>query len=735
MENKIISGLMLTLVAGLVLAPLARATNLSEFPGFLAKVEDGVSTPNYYIVVGDNAAPIDVVGAIDVASTLASALSYQEKSVPGVTTTEVEGKELEYSLDESSVQYGLTKTHVPLLWRGDISFRGDTYYSYEKVYVTAEASNSLSDDLVNGSAKGIVSNITYDFILSEPIDNSTDPITIENPLKLNIFGKEYQIIGFDSSSITILSGVTGMADSTTPVEYEGYKFYVVDGETGEWAKIQVTDEEGNVVASDIYELGKSPLEFNLGGKTIKVKVLSVYASAITSTITAKLAVGEEVEKKIPVGTGDDSVFPEEPWVLSAVHTSGSAPNMLFKGLAITYDFSRDSFEDSDTSIYLGVEEKVVAPNGYFEVGVEGFKVNDFATVTVEPVEKLDVYDEDNPETMVGEDLYGLKLVSDIPVFGASQEYSEYYVLYNDTHYVEAYKIGDTVVTTSSKIVAFNSTGWSGPSEGEVTRVLQVTGKFDATSFDVSVTFNATNVSATTETDKVSNVGVKKVEVVVGSDRITLNFHGLTSAAPYLGATKDEAEASDVVYGQGIGKGYTDVITDYGVVLKNLETNAENDKVVMEIPADEQKLVLYVGKIGGTTTTGGTYKEAVAITSPVAKLASEVDTAVLDKDLILVGGPCANPLVQQLVDAGKLNETYTCAGGVPGEAWTPNTAYIIVVDDAFNGHRAMIVAGTMGTDTRVACSALQNYDTYLSGIESNAVKIDTTVAASPVVTAL
>jgi hypothetical protein len=109
----------------------------------------------------------------------------------------------------------------------------------------------------------------------------------------------------------------------------------------------------------------------------------------------------------------------------------------------------------------------------------------------------------------------------------------------------------------------------------------------------------------------------------------------------------------------------------------------------------------------TATEAGTYKTYAPLSLPVAKLASEVTPAdKANANIVLVGGPCANSLVQALVDAGKLDASMTCAGGNPGPAWTPGAAYVKVVEDAFaTGRVALVVAGTNAADTRLATSLL------------------------------
>ena len=105
---------------------------------------------------------------------------------------------------------------------------------------------------------------------------------------------------------------------------------------------------------------------------------------------------------------------------------------------------------------------------------------------------------------------------------------------------------------------------------------------------------------------------------------------------------------------------------------------------------------------GTATAGGKYNEAVPVTNPVAKLASEIpQDSTLNQDLILVGGPCANPIVETLL-AKDWNVTSACdywLGGTDADLAAGN-GLIKVVEDVFeSGQKALIVAGTNAEDTR------------------------------------
>jgi len=113
----------------------------------------------------------------------------------------------------------------------------------------------------------------------------------------------------------------------------------------------------------------------------------------------------------------------------------------------------------------------------------------------------------------------------------------------------------------------------------------------------------------------------------------------------------------------------------------------------------------------TTTAGVTYNEAAPLLQSIAKLDTDimdyqgniVDTgAVNNYHLVLVGGPCVNVLAWKLVQDGKLDANYTCHGS----AWTPGTAYVIAIDNAFaTGKIALLVAGTSAADTKLATDVL------------------------------
>jgi hypothetical protein len=114
-------------------------------------------------------------------------------------------------------------------------------------------------------------------------------------------------------------------------------------------------------------------------------------------------------------------------------------------------------------------------------------------------------------------------------------------------------------------------------------------------------------------------------------------------------------------------------------------------VEITYPDQQAEAIVAVGSNPTFTAAGGgtTVETAVKITEPVAKLDSEIDTAAITYDLVLVGGPCVNTLVATL-----LKDTVTC------DTWAYSEGIIKEVTGIFGtSHKALIVAGTTKADTR------------------------------------
>ncbi|UCD07423.1 MAG: S-layer protein, partial [Candidatus Aenigmatarchaeota archaeon] len=143
------------------------------------------------------------------------------------------------------------------------------------------------------------------------------------------------------------------------------------------------------------------------------------------------------------------------------------------------------------------------------------------------------------------------------------------------------------------------------------------------------------------------------------------------------------------------------ITDYGTFVDLLGDSVGIKNIVVYYPG---KRPAYPNVAVGANPSivvgeaaGGTVEQAVKITQPVAKFASEIsDPSGITSDLILIGGPCANSLVATLMNttaATCFTDWQAYDGGI-------TEGIIKEFTDAFgSGQKALVVAGTNAADTR------------------------------------
>jgi hypothetical protein len=213
------------------------------------------------------------------------------------------------------------------------------------------------------------------------------------------------------------------------------------------------------------------------------------------------------------------------------------------------------------------------------------------------------------------------------------------------------------------------------------------------------TFTIKLVGSSDETSPISQPGILLFEEKDdSSDRYSVLVTATTEtsgsnnvampAAPIFTASEDSEQ-------RGTDSTIIDYVDLYGTYA--VRTTSGQDTLTIYYPDDQVHAIIGVGEADKTASIGGatgaTVDAAVVITSPVAKLDNEINTATLASDLILVGGPCANALVAELAAD---NTT-----GIPAcDSWTLTEGLIKEVTNAFgSGRKALVVAGTTADDTR------------------------------------
>jgi S-layer protein (TIGR01564 family) len=161
-------------------------------------------------------------------------------------------------------------------------------------------------------------------------------------------------------------------------------------------------------------------------------------------------------------------------------------------------------------------------------------------------------------------------------------------------------------------------------------------------------------------------------------------------------------------------GNTDVTryVDLWGTFAELDTGGDQDRINIYYPDEQVYGTLVVldkdasVSVGGTTG-GGTIRSSVPVTQALAKLDNEVSAADRNgKHLILVGGPYANALVEELATATP-SKTWTRA---QWDAKGAGSAIVQLVDNAFvSGRSALVVSGYTADDTRAVTTVLQNFD--------------------------
>ena len=698
--KKFAASSLAALMAGATFAGAALAA--TSVGGVLKTLgEQATAGTPYLVVVGDTAAASDVVGAIDVASALAQHVT-REVAIPGVTVFDVEGKVWDnVELDPPSTpSVSLTKTHVPYLIRDKFTFNEKEYYVTERIVLPADLKVETDDIEYNGTLYLTdLTGLSYQYVFNTNLNLTELGVSYDKPLEVRLLGKTYYILSVSPTTITLLTGEVGLADANNPMRFGNYNLYVVDGHSGEWAKVQIRDANDNVLSTIILDEG----EIKNTGLGFKIKLLRVWTSTITNTATGRLLVGSEVEDT--VNNGEDFVG-NWKWDFNISHSGSIAASDY---IGIVYQPQ----EDEDKHVKIG--SRFVAPEGYFEIGYPRNVVDQFVRLDISLAGSTTVYP-DVTATTGWSATGGLLISADTPVF-VDETSSKILIYHNSSanRYVYAY-----YDDAAKKYIEVNT---------DVNTTV-LTGKFDNTQFALDL-------------EVVGSTGSLTLNVSYGAtyDAVTLTYTiSSTNRFEFLGSNRGEAESGELSVrwrgGTPASKGNVeyDFTSPYGIVVVNPKSNGNADKVVLKIPAEQQKAYVYVGRMKGETTEGGTYRTYAPLSLPVAKLASEVTNAdKANANIVLVGGPCVNSLVQALVDAGKLDAKFTCAGGELGEAWTPGTAYVKVIEDAFaTGRIALVVAGTDAADTRRATSLLSQGG--LTDRTETGVTITGTVTA-PVITPL
>jgi hypothetical protein len=659
-------------------------------------ITDGVF--NGKVVVGENAATSDVVGAIDIAASLqAEAKTATEVSCAGtvsVTGGKTEDVPIGTALNNAANAFGASvdADDVPSMLSSTVDIDNgtieDTYDVSDKLQFSAAIgpqtgttyATNRNDDWTDKVFVPIPRNsINYTFVFDDALKTGNNLTYASNnyPIELTFLGKKLKITGAAATSITAQVGEEVFLQVGDTVE--------VVGKTVELKNVGNTGAVIVSVDGVTETIGAATTETVNG---IKIKVDEFFYSDALAERSATLIVGEEASKTYSNNDayiGEDKSNPQWRWVIANCNTASPT-------LAIKWDLNIDNTDEDygpEHPLYEG--EELCLPNNYLCVQFNSLKISDYQDYEIFAERNVDLY----------------TLTTD----AAPNSTSNVLVIKSMSGDNKGLVAADNAKETDKLYI------YAGPTDQfwSVYYWDNNAGK--------AVLVNATAINTTANTigqikykDTLLNIGAQVAVAAAGVQNLSITFLGdagnnivlhaeesANGSITYFGDTSAGTAANDVVYLVNLGKWEEDTRTGYGIIIK--DPAADNDEFKMSVPSDvtEFKANMVVKGSGATTTSAGGGTSYTVVPIPVGLGALDKDVAAGASDLIVVGGPCANTVAADL-----MGNPDPC-----GEGFEAGKAVIKLFED----RNSVLVAGYEATETLGAAYVLADYEDYaLSGTE-------------------
>jgi hypothetical protein len=701
----------------------ALAADLADYPEPF--VVDGVYDDANAFVIGDAANGVDVLGLADITTNL----QFESKiAVTGAGTgVSVEGGVTEKIplggplAAASFFDTTLQDDDIASLFDGEVTFQSSTYDTSEELVLTAtdpivQTSLSASEDdyltdvyLEVLATKSVQLNYKFDETIT------LNDTTTSDPLRIDFMGQRLQVTSIDSDTkLTAYVGEEHYLQVDQSVEIEGKTVTLID--VSSTSAVIDVDGVSEIISVDGTE--------SVNG--LEITVDDAFSRTERAESSANLIMGIQSAESYQDGDafiGEDTSDPE--WVWNLLGLLGTGTTQTF---GIENDFSMNDASDNPP----GVGECLSLPWGYVEICVDSLSVgeDDYADYTFEWTDSADLSEALNDSWNSANAIYihtnadeGMELLSTDWASSVNHELNgsapatsiktDKVWLYMNDITNNTYDGSSTTLLGNAIAVFYEDTNSRTKLYGHVAENATLANpilRFDyGSTKDTNVMLD---LAASTVSGNTGNVtltldikGDSTTDLAEHVDDIDMVWGLAAGEFDSLGATQSQEEALEIRWGTSdttIGTKDEDHRSRYGIIVKNPDSNGASDEIELSVP-DDQVFANVVIKGTSTTVTGGSTTYVPANVTPVTKLASEVGTAT-DYNLVLVGGPCANELVDDLFDI-------TCAD------WSLETgqAFLKLAD---NGDKvALLVAGTNADDTRRAAKALAGHADYaLSGSE-------------------
>ncbi|HIH14033.1 MAG TPA: S-layer protein [Nanoarchaeota archaeon] len=728
------------------------AADLSDYPAPFVKDGKWVGL----IVVGAKAAPADIIGATDVAASLAQQAT---TAASGTGTTTVSGGQMKDIVLGDNIGLPNSGGFDQELDHGDIASLKDdsltfqsTSYDYREMLVWHNATQGsafavgpqiatsltsiggVEDDYKDGiyleANKGTIG---YYYVLDSTINISKT--TSSDPLALSFLGRKMKITTVtDSNTFTARVGQEAFMNVGDTITIEGKKVLLKNVGSATTNAPFIVDVDGVV----------ETLNVNTAETVNGLEILGTDAfySDNVNERSASIVVGKDASETY--NDGDKFVQPcgvaykraeckkENPdwvWDVDGLDTSAAGDTITTgdttkPSIGVINDYTVNDFSDNPPA----AGGKYDLPLGGYEIRFNKLTVpdTDYMTLTVTFESSADFSADASATT---------------PRLGASQasepaflievtEAEGIEVLKSDGAYAKTNKIwltiNDSFQTNTTDVVYRN------PTDGKATWASNIGpgGTVGRVAYGETKTTNVVmllngNLTAGTGLDPYVANKLNLTFDIRDDNNYMLNaaddisvWLGNTAGGDFatLGASLNSEEAREVIWNYTTTLGTKDENhrSRYGIVIMDPKSNGASDRVKLKIPKDIVKAqVTVAGPDTVTSTTGGAVSVSSISGVPVAKLDSEVSDKTA-YSMIVVGGPCANDLALSL--SGKT--AAMCA-----EGYTAGKAKIQLFENAFGGTKtALLVAGYGAADTRNAATVLKDFKSYSDKLKGTTVEV-------------
>jgi hypothetical protein len=150
----------------------------------------------------------------------------------------------------------VTNVEYNHLQKGTFYWKSNAYNYHEQVDISnVRMRHDYGTTSIKGMEKMQVQpgNIIYEYVFDQDVNfgGSIANPQYTYPVKINLMGKEFTIVGAGSSSIKVLQGVMGTATASNSVDYGNYKFYATIGSANSM-QIDAKDKGGNPVEAMLF---------------------------------------------------------------------------------------------------------------------------------------------------------------------------------------------------------------------------------------------------------------------------------------------------------------------------------------------------------------------------------------------------------------------------------------------------------------------------------------------------